>query len=84
MTPRRATRGEWAVKRAKSLMGFHVDEADNRDVAWLVQLEHARAVRIVKAEIKRVTLDQHEFTPTQKMRLLEVRNKLLAKQMLGR
>ena len=84
MTPRRATRGEWAVKRAKSLMGFHVDEADNRDVAWLLQLEHARAVRIVKAEIKRVTLDQHQYNKLDKEVRLEELNTVLNKLTRGR
>ena len=84
MTPRRATRGEWADKIADTAFKKAGGALFNGDVQAVLKAEHARAVRIVRAEIKRVTLDQHEFTPTQKMRLLEVLNKLLAKQMLGR
>ena len=57
MTPR-----TWALKRAEK---FVVNNNIQGPIvaffraAGLVEFEHARAVRIVKAEIKRVRLDQH-------------------------
>ena len=41
-------RREWAQKRVDQLMRFDMSFADKTDVVWLLKLEHARAVRIVK------------------------------------
>lgn len=50
----------------------------------LIVSEHARAVRIVKAEIKRVRLDQHSYSVVTKGELLASLNKLLAALQRGR
>ena len=52
--------------------------------AAFILAEHKRAVRVVKAEIKRVKLSQNEFTPTQKMRVEETLDRLLAALQRGR
>lgn len=45
-------RREWAQKRVDQLMQFDMSFADETDVVWLLKLEHARVVRIVKARDK--------------------------------
>jgi hypothetical protein len=41
-------RREWAQKRVDQLMRLDVPFADETDVVWLLKLEHARAVRVVR------------------------------------
>ena len=50
----------------------------------LIVSEHARAVRIVEAEIKRVKMDQHSYSVVTKGELLASLNKLLAALQRGR
>lgn len=76
MTPR-----TWAEKLARKQTG--VTTAQFYYVHALVK-EHARAVRIVKAEIKRVRLDQHSYSVVTKGELLASLNKLLAALQRGR
>ena len=82
MTPR-----TWALKRAEK---FVVNDNIQGPivaffrVAGLVESEHARAVRIVKAEIKRVKMDQHSYSVVTKGELLASLNKLLAALQRGR
>ena len=45
-------RREWAEKRVDQLMRLDMSFADETDVVWLLKLEHARVVRIVKARDK--------------------------------
>ena len=84
MTPRRATRGEWADEWA-----FNASEGDTAQIRMTVaakrlKVEHARSVRLVKAEIKRVTLDQHQYNKLDKEVRLEELNVVLAKLNRGR
>lgn len=46
--------------------------------------EHQRAVKIVKAEIKRVKLDQHTYTADTKHHVLDALNMVLANLERGR
>jgi hypothetical protein len=50
----------------------------------LLMAEHARSVRIVEAEIKRVTLDQHTLFGREKDIAVEVLNSILAALQRGR
>ena len=50
----------------------------------LLQAEHARSMRIVKAEIKRVMMDQHTFTAGSKESVLNELQYLLEKFERGR
>ena len=59
-------------------------EPEIRFFERLVMKEHARSVRIVKAEIKRVRLDQHSYSVVTKGELLASLNKLLAALQRGR
>ena len=56
-------RREWAQKRVDQLMRLDVPFADEADVVWLLKLEHARAVRIVK-RAKRLELHGLRDTDT--------------------
>ena len=49
----------WAEKAAKQC--FHTSLPWERAIANRLKAEHARSVRIVKAEIKRVKMDQHTY-----------------------
>ena len=87
MTPRRATKGEWAEKKARNGVQY-ISCLTNNEVygliAKLLKAEHARAVRIVKAEIKRVMLDQHHYNKLDKEVRLEELNTVLTKLTRGR
>lgn len=82
----------WAEKKmAEKVTGYHWNGRIRKSTvilpsiaAKLLKAEHARSVRIVKAEIKRVKLSQNEFTPTQKMRVEETLDRLLAALQRGR
>jgi len=75
------TRQGWAERIAENKWC----DATNVEVYALgLKAEHKRAVRVVKAEIKRVKLSQNEFTPTQKMRVEETLDRLLAALQRGR
>ena len=50
----------------------------------MLKAEHARSVRIVKAEIKRVKMDQHTFTAGSKESVLNELQYLLEKFERGR
>lgn len=81
MTPRRATKGEWAVKKVAYVP---TDPAGKAEIVQLLKAEHARAVRIVKAEIKRVTLDQHYYIEGTRDMILYSLNAVLNKLQRGR
>ena len=94
MTPRRATRGEWAVKLAVKAdcpscaeqygMGDNGDVVHVPSVARLLVKEHARAVRIVKAEIAFVKKDQHTYKSEEKCLILGSLETVLKKLTSGR
>ena len=73
------TRQGWAEKIMNRRMISSYD-----DIAAALIAEHQRAVRVVKQEIERVKLDQYKFTPTQKMRVEETLDRLLAALQKGR
>ena len=78
MTPR-----TWALNKA--LKAWHVHRGGLSDYgAKLLEAEHARSVRIVKAEIKRVRLDQHTLFGREKDIAVDVLNKVLAALQRGR
>ena len=84
MTPRRATKWEWADEWA-----FNASESDTAQIRMPVAVkrlkaEHARAVRIVKAEIKRVTLDKHRYTVIEGGLILGALETVLNKLQRGR
>ena len=70
---------ERAIKIWKGFRGGLIDYGTQ-----LLEAEHARSVRIVRAEIKRVKLDQHVFTAQTKGYLLEMLNHLLTALQRGR
>lgn len=82
MTPR-----TWALKRAEK---FVVNDNIQGPivaffrVAGLVESEHARAVRIVEAEIKRVKMDDYSHTEETRKMILYSLNKLLTMLQRGR
>ena len=94
MTPRRATTGEWAEKLASAQtcpscaeqygMGDNGNIVHVPSVASLLLKEQHRSVRIVKAEIKRVTLNQHQYNKLDKEVRLEELNLVLSKLTRGR
>lgn len=77
----------WAerkVRKTSAKPGANADVQVQELCIRLVKQEHARSVRIVKAEIKRVKLDQHVFTAQTKGYLLEMLNHLLTALQRGR
>ena len=69
----------WAEKKVDGY-GMLSEET----AATLLRQEHARAIRLVKAEIKRVNMDQHSYSSAVKTVLLLELGKLLAKLERGR
>ena len=84
MTPR--TWAEKIVAKVKFTLDGHGPEplVQSRTVEMLLEDEHARAVRIVKAEIKRVKLDQHTLYGREKDIAVDVLNNILAALQRGR
>ena len=77
----------WAEKKARNGVQYISCITDNEvysPIAKLLKAEYARSVRIVKAEIKRVKLDQHTYTATTKAYVLASLNRLLTAFMKGR
>lgn len=77
-------RQEWAQKRVDQLMRLDMSFADETDVVWLLKLEHARAVRIVKREIDRIKKGQYTFTAGAKDSVLNELQRVLELLQKGR
>ena len=77
-------RREWAEKRVDQLIQFDMSFADETDVVWLLKLEHARAVRIVKAKLKAAWLDKHSRTVEQRNAYTDACEDILAALQKGR
>ena len=73
----------WAERKVAKAFHAHKGPLTGYAVK-LLQAEHARAIRMVKAEIKRVELDQHTYTAGFKMTLLKELQSLLSKFERGR
>ena len=79
------TRAAWAERAINKLpMALGSDSVDAKAAIKLVEAEHKRAVRVVKAHIKLVTLDQHNYRAFEKSLILEVLNALLEDLAKGR
>ena len=77
-------RREWAEQWA-----FDASEADTAQIRMTVvakrlQAEHARAVRIVKADLAEVKRDQHNYSVVTKNELVKRLERLLAALQKGR
>lgn len=72
----------WTVKVGKRIAKL---KRTREQIAGLAALaEHARAVRIVKAEMKRVKLDELNYGVSEQILLITVLEKLLTKLQRGR
>ena len=84
------TRAAWAERKVEGLefIAFmnngEVPVCESKDVVKALIAEHKRAVRVVKAHIKLVTLDQHNYRAFEKSLILEVLNALLEDLAKGR
>ena len=77
-------RREWAGNKVSDAQRRH-PKLSMVEIAGLVaEAEHARSVRIVKAEIKRVQLDERNYGISEQILLIAVLEKLLAKLQRGR
>jgi len=86
MTPREKG-NDWAEKMAYTriyLNGDGVGMVHPKTVADYLRKEHARSRRIVKAEIKRVKMDEHNYRVSEQILLIMVLGKLLTKLQGGR
>jgi hypothetical protein len=83
MTPRTWAERE-VVKRLSDGWSGDAWAMGSGEAADMLLKEHARSVRIVKAEMKRVKLDQHVFTAQTKGYLIEMLNTVLAALQRGR
>ena len=83
------TRGEamtdagWAERVVAKAFKAHKGPLTGYAVKVL-KAEHARSVRIVKAEIKRVKLSQHNYTADEKLKCLVVLAEVLTRLERGR
>ena len=77
------TRREWAWNKSlkvwKGFRGGLIDYGER-----LLQAEHARAVRIVKADLAEVKRDQHNYSVVTKNELVKRLERLLVKLQKGR
>ena len=87
MTPRRATKGEWAERLARKQYGPNDGGPLHRIARHYAEGrkdEHARAVRIIKALEKEVELDQHTYSATDKDFVRAIYRKVRLKLQRGR
>lgn len=82
------TRAAWAERKVNTACNKFINTYPIKPwthyAAQTLLAEHKRAVRAVKAEMKRVKLSQNEFTPTQKMCVEDTLDRLLAALQRGR
>ena len=80
-------RREWADKVARNGVQYIsciTDDEVYSLIAKLLQAEHARAVRIVKAEIKRVHLDERNYGIADQIIIVTALERVLAALQKGR
>jgi hypothetical protein len=78
-------RREWARKLIdKQPMARGGDSVDGNGAIKLLQAEHARAVRIVKAEIKRVHMDERNYGIADQIIIVTALERVLAALQKGR
>ena len=78
-------RREWARKLIdKQPMARGGDSVDGNAAIKLLKAEHARAVRIVKAEIKRVHMDERNYGIADQIIIVTALERVLAALTKGR
>ena len=77
-------RREWAEREARKRL--HPSEFDEYSCTYenALKQEHARAVRIVKADLAEVKRDQHNYSVVTKNELVKRLERLLVKLQKGR
>lgn len=72
----------WAEKKVEDLWFRGLQHVN--DMSALLKAEHARSVRIVKAEIKRVKLSAYQYSPHEKAYILTSLDNVLTALQRGR